>query len=181
GVVGLKEDINTLPKSYFVGDGDIYIFRWKKTLVTSGYAQQVFNSDLGGYTGKISLKAWAQGAKDLRELVLAVKPTATRVVGKFGLAYALARMTQQGIGAEIDFKNEKSLSDLFIENFYEVLLEVPKGTDISKSPISEYVEMECIGSTGGDRLNLRGFESLMVKDLSETYQLGWRQNFESLA
>lgn len=209
GLVGLRPSVEQLPKSGFVRRGDsVFVIsvpmlhsqgamgeflRWRSEAPYS----RGFGQLQPGPTGKLIRTLTAMMA-DNRGRDGSPRVSATRVVGKFGLAYALARMSLQtdvGLVVEQDALlklfasgEEKSapaaVSDLFNEVFYQIVV----STNESQSEFTarwlkaggEAVSVHKLGQTDGDRLCLGEWLDLSIDQLRRSYESGWTKSFPSL-
>ncbi|MBX7230790.1 MAG: phosphoribosylformylglycinamidine synthase subunit PurL [Bdellovibrionales bacterium] len=179
GVVGLREQVNGIPLSVFSRAGDEVLLLRAPMLLISGLraepnAQNTLaatESSILGY-GTLSLKR-ARGLIDcVRQLTQDDLVTASRVVGKFGLAYALARMSLGGIGARVRVGEDRTL---FGEWLYEVVLAVPAAMlnrvqATIRSRAEDDLLLEHLGSTGGVDLEIMGRLRLPIKSLRQNYE-----------
>jgi phosphoribosylformylglycinamidine synthase len=198
GVVGLRPSVNRLPKSHFNNVGEsVYLLRWPlftSTGVLGENAAEV--KAIGSVTTPEALSQLKSACQTLRHLTKDSDGlvSASRVVGKFGLAYALAKMTLKNkIGIQVSEESldllrwnqndRRSISNLlFCENNYEVIL-VSK--EDPKAFAAQVKNLGCpfvivIGKTGGDQLELGKDLSLPLKVLNDTYENGWVKAFKSL-
>jgi phosphoribosylformylglycinamidine synthase len=208
GLIGLRASVDHLPKSHFVGRGEaIFVLRRKGLDIGGAYQEMRAGRQVGfGDLDAGSVCAFIRAARDLS---LKSGVVATRVVGKFGLLYAVARMAiETGVGADIetkaahafrgDEKGEMSAASLFTEHLYEAVFSVRAETadgftthvrQLAQS-VCEGLEIHRIGTTRGDgelSLDLAGLSdgagrvTVKVEDLKHAYHSGWGRNFESLA
>jgi phosphoribosylformylglycinamidine synthase len=205
GLVGLRDSVENIPRSYFQQDGDeIYLLRLPQ-LQVGGMAEEIQSQSTCGW-GELSAPAVAEFGKLIRELSLLSGVQSTRVVGKFGLAYALARMSLEGdVGCSIDVNALKfdTMGEhrLFSEVCYEILFAVrPEDADnftrsfhiwvasnsILREVLSDgggYARVECrqLGMSGGDRLQIGLSIDASIDELKAAYYRDWGNNLESLA
>jgi len=122
---------------------------------------------------------------------------ATRAVGKFGLAYALARMSENGVGARIDFESLRLArggtmdgAALFEEHLYEAVIAVDTAAadafeDAFASGVRSWKAqarpvLQKIGSTLAGRLEIGSAIDGEISRLQESYRQGWKRSFEGL-
>lgn len=181
GVVGLREtkaEDMPLPKSTFTSSGESIVLVSLPQITLQNYSQETKDKALEGF-GELTAKELAVFAKKIREVVLAYSPTATRVVGKFGLPYTLAKMCLDGLGAEVTGGLPHHWSH---EVLYEVLMTFPQETDLTKIEKSlPGYQVSLIGQTGGAVLTGLDDLKLPVGEIAELYKNGWRDNFNELA
>lgn len=198
GVVGLRPSVNRLPKSHFTSiDENVILLRWPMMTSTGVMGEDVSEvKAIGSITSSESLSQLKSACQVLRQLTEGSVGlvSASRVVGKFGLAYALAKMTLHNrIGIQVSEDSLKALrwnqddrrsilNLLFSENNYEVIL-VSK--EDPKSFSSRVEKLGCpvaitIGKTGGDHLAFGNELILSLKVLKDTYESGWVKAFKSL-
>jgi hypothetical protein len=128
----------------------------------------------------------AKFVEQTRNMVLKLRPSSTRVVGKFGLGYALSKMCLNGIGflesPDLLGKAFSSKRELYIERLYEVIIVGPSAKEIA----GEYelthpgFRVLPLGRTGGSALVL-GKEKLDVLTMVNDYKSAWGKHFEELA
>lgn len=131
GLIGLRDDVDAIPTSHFARDGEV-IYLLRLPMAAIGGAAQELNKQVPTGYGQLEPALIAPFARLLLSLTGSRRQGAvvssSRVVGKFGLSYALARMCEGGIGCRIDdeglkaVRGELSTDDLFREHLYEVLL-----------------------------------------------------------
>ena len=175
GLVGLRSGIEDIPADEFLKAGDRV---WLVGVI--GASQSGSYAELNGGKvrgrGAVSSKKVVELGKRLRGLPQD-QIVATRMIGKFGLLYALARMSLGAVGASITLSDAGDLADRwYAENLYECLIVTSKEFDLS-----EYVNgFDCreIGMTGGSSLKWGRF-SWDQKDLKGAYFSGGL--FEKLA
>lgn len=175
GVVGLKENIHTIPADDFQGGGQIYLLQTRSAVAMEGLIHEVDNNQTGSWSGDVSLEQCVALSRQLREWVVGEKILASRVVGKFGLGYALGRMALNGMGGRVE-----TTQDLFQERLYQVILESEEVLKISDTFNSE-LELVLLGTTGDDLLQVNSEPPMNPETLRGFYRSGWRSHFESLA
>lgn len=199
GVVGLRPTVENLPKGHFTREGDgVFLLRLPQLHQNGvlgemrGEAPKAFGTldaaKIAPFTKALRLLTdGADGAKDA--------VSATRIVGKFGLAYALARMTlPKGLGVKVSTEALKSTraelgvdglaTSLFSEVSYEILV-------VSRETPSEIrarwvkhggdgAALVHLGQVTGSSLEIGDVLHADVKVLSEKYETGWTTAFQSL-
>ncbi len=178
GLVGLREDMNHIPKSHFVSEGES-IFVLSFDGVWSGGAQQEYLHKESFFTGELD-------TEKLKEFIFANhkisrEVTASRVVGKHGMAYALARMSMGGTGAKVDLKNLFSDAKLlFAEKMYQVIYVVKDSKSFLRdfSNLKSEFEMIEVGTTQEGRLQIDRTLDLSCDELTKSYQAGLGAIFE---
>ena len=147
GVVGLRPSVNAIPKSAFSRKGDkVYLLRWK-LFTNNGVLGELAQDErraFGDLTSEGALQSLKAAVETLRRLTCddTGLVSSSRVVGKFGLAYALARMCLSGgsnggragglglrvkaqalSGLKWSAQDTRDVAELlFSENSYEVVL-----------------------------------------------------------
>lgn len=195
GLVGLRDSVANLPLSRFTRAGEaVYLLRLPG-LVSGGVHQEVLQKKIMGQ-GELDPKAVCSFIKATREISGAAGVTATRAVGKFGLAYALARMSLEGVGAQVDFealklvRPEVDQASLFEEHLYEAVVVVEEAQAslfeetaraILKKQGATRAEIHRIGQTQTGRLEIASFIDSDTGRLQNAYKSGWGLSFESLA
>ncbi len=163
GLVGLRENMNRIPKSHFTSEGEkILIFEF----------DGISNGEY--FTGDLDI----QKLKDFifANLKISMHPsiTASRVVGKNGVGYALSRMCLGGVGAQIDLKNIDAQL-LFSEKMYQVIYVTKDAASLARD--TGFI-FESVGTTGGKRLQVNKILDLSVDEISKDYQSGLGAIFE---
>ena len=116
GIVGLRKDVYC-PSSFFKNEGDLLFLLSSLQLQVSGLLFENKTPMVG--QGEIDPKKTCQFVKSLMDLSQECPIQSSRIVGKFGLAYALGRMSTPHLGCYVpDHRN------WFIENLYEVIVSV---------------------------------------------------------
>ena len=172
GIIGLKSEINT-PSSYFQDEGDSLFLLSSRQLQVSGLLSEKNTGENMEGVGEIDPYRTSQFVKSLTQLVQSCPIKNSRVVGKFGLAYALARMSTVHLGCEIPEDR-----DWFTENLYEVIT-IVKASDmklfLSKTHELK-IEIEPLGSVIPTQLKL-GKTTISCREIHEAYLGGWRKHF----
>jgi phosphoribosylformylglycinamidine synthase len=118
GMVGLRAMQPHLPRNGFTHEGDkIYLIKNSQVRTTGLLAEK--NNSRPEFTGDLSTPDLAAWGERLRAIALSGHVHAVRVVGNWGLAYALARMTSLEYGCRV---MDLSFDDLFVETLYEILV-----------------------------------------------------------
>jgi phosphoribosylformylglycinamidine synthase len=180
GLVGLREQVNEIPKSKFIKAGEtVYLWRLPGVRFNGHEA-----AGTPSFVGRLNPQATAKWLSSLEELVQTNAVTATRVVGKFGLGYTLARMSGDGLGAEAVSKDwaKGAIAPWTEERLYEVVLTGPAslGAALKERAAQTGSEVCEIGRVIEDTLRLDSQE-WSVSELHETYRNGWRKHFAQLA
>jgi phosphoribosylformylglycinamidine synthase len=178
GLVGLRPSVHDLARDYFVNEDEAVTLVSLPFVWTGGESSQV--------TGEIHPQLMAKFVEQTRNMVLKLRPSSTRVVGKFGLGYALSKMCLNGIGflesPDLLGKAFSSKRELYIERLYEVIIVGPSAKEIA----GEYelthpgFRVLPLGRTGGSALVL-GKEKLDVLTMVNDYKSAWGKHFEELA
>jgi len=177
GLVGLRDRIDDIPAARFTKAGqDVYTLTWSESW-TNGLLAEMRGEKPQGY-----LAPEMTQFKDFVQLVMELArtniPTSTRVVSKFGLLYALARMSSKTVGARIT-----SEQDPFIEPLYQIVIATDKGAELEKFVATRKlsgVALKKIGATQDGALSWGDFKMTTDK-LQSLYKKSWEANFEVLA
>lgn len=197
GLVGLRDGVEDLPKSAFTQAGQaVYLLRLPGLMI-GGQAQELRQKTItgAGYLDADAVCAFIRLAKNLSE---AQGVTTTRAAGKFGLAYTLARMAENGIGARIDFEALRLArggtidgAALFEEHLYEAVIAVDAAaasafeeafagaTRAWKAQVRPVLQK--IGATLAGRLEIGTVIDCEISGLQESYRQGWKLSFEGLS
>jgi len=178
GLVGLNPDVNSIPKAHFVNEGDeIYYmklgaseFSGQQSIYEDNEFQGHFNEDLQTLAEKVKKVChWVRNQPDI---------SATRMVGRWGVGYTVARMVLQNEkGAEISWKG-----DLFTEPFYGFVFTFKKGKAqeiLNAAETINAVALEKLGEVQGEKLSING-QSVEVKELASIYKGSWVKAFPQL-
>jgi phosphoribosylformylglycinamidine synthase subunit PurL len=207
GLIGLRSGVSQMPHSYFNrADLCIYLMRLPG-LVCGGVAQEVQTDKIQGI-GQLDAKAVCKFIHLACEFSQFEGVQATRVVGKFGLAYALARMSEgdptgadaNQYGAKIEFEalreargGELDGAALFEEHLYEALIAVdPARSAQFEAAWNKQVEkmteaagsrpvLKRIGQSVLGQLEIGSLVNCQTNDLKASYQGGWKKSFEGLS
>lgn len=205
GVVGLRPSVVNIPKSHFQNASEtVHLLRWPLFCSTGVFGEQAKEmKSFGSVSSEEAMVSLKNACQLLQQLTDGSNGliSASRVVGKFGLGYALAKMTiQNGVGLQVpvdalqmlrwNSTDQRSITSLlFSENNYEVIL-VGKGGAKEFSDAVEKVfgklnpsvrpQILTLGKTGGDQLVLGSVLDVKVKILKDTYESGWLKAFKSL-
>jgi phosphoribosylformylglycinamidine synthase len=184
GMVGLKDSTLHIPHSRFQKEGDaIYLWRHAKVAHTGLMGEE--KSGKCAWSGDLDVAAIAKWIAAIRNAVLEVPITATRIVGKYGLSYALARLCTDELGFHL-LKGEwaETSQDWFTERLYEVLLVVPQN---QKSRLEKHLAADKssqfwhLGDVTAGGVDFGDGKPMMLTNLALSYSSCWRTHFESLA
>jgi phosphoribosylformylglycinamidine synthase len=194
GLVGLRDSIENLPESFFTApDQLIYVLRLPG-FVTGG-ADQESRESVAQAMGDLDGRIVGDFIRVTRLMASAPGVKATRAIGKFGLAYALARMTMpKDVGAVIDTEGLKMMrpdldeTALFEEHLYEAFIAVEASRAVEFEDAfsaarrsAPTAELHRVGRTVLGVLEIGGFVKVNSVELKTSYSSGWGLNFESLA
>ena len=190
GLVGLRSSIENIPRSHFTTAGDaLYMLRIPSVRL-GGLLKEQF-SGTSPYTGQFDVNELADFVTSTRRICSHPAIHSTRVVGKYGLAYALARMCfdedgRPGLGVHINIaklnriRKAATPDELFHELFYEVLIAVDQSEEMSflegfnsELKIIKPLEMHSLATIGGDRLKIGSFMDCRIHSMSDDYLAGW--------
>ena len=164
-------------RSQFVSAGDrLYLWRLNGVELRGDQLGQAmaFKGDLD----PAAVTAWIAA---VRKLALNPEVRASRVVGKFGLGYALYRMATPTLGVDVSAAVDSS-TDFFLERLYEVIFSGPEAL----LPLLKKAQ----GTAGGDVVELGqvkaghfklGSQTFELSNLHRAYNDGWRKHFAELA
>lgn len=183
GLVGLRDRIEGLPRSHFIDkNSEIYRLRLPQ-LTMQGCLAEMHKRPYEG-VGQIDVQSISKFSDLVRHLSLVRGVEATRVVGKFGVAYALARMSTSQLGVEID---EVSNEGLFSETLYEVLLVVRPEAALALRELYDRLvtglgaEMKRIGHVREGRFTLGSDLKLSLHEIQTHYNTNWEVLFAGLS
>ncbi len=181
GLVGLRTDIEKIPRSEFVTAGD-EILLWRLPGVsflheTDGQTQ------IESFTGELDVEAVQRWLLEVRALANSGKVHSTRAVGKFGLSYALFKMCGEDLGAKVTSADWAQGPHAWTtENLYEIVIAGPAGLLKEVQGRAERTGSKVwrLGSVEKGTLILDKEEMNLV-ELRKAYQGGWRKHFALLA
>jgi phosphoribosylformylglycinamidine synthase len=191
GLVGLRPNLQSIPASHFTGKLEgLFLLRLPQVQLSGQLAELKTGSPMVGQ-GEVHAHAVAGLVRLLTHVARQPYVRSTRVVGKFGLAYALARMCiPLEIGARTAagdwFVNVREPArSLFGENLYEVLVAVERSHETALRELIKSFEVDGLkifklGETGGDRIVAGRALDIPVSEAKRAYQTGWEAHFEGL-
>lgn len=177
GLVGLRGTINNIPKDFFGEKQTVYL-AYNHQLTTGGRLEEMYKKKIHAQDKDINIEDVADWIKSLQEISLSSNVKATRTVGRFGLAYALAR-TAQNFG----FVSEKlpsfiqSKEDLFKERMYEVIFAVENGQKFEDELRAKGLEFVKLGHTAQDSFVLGTYLNTQITELNDKYKNSWENLF----
>lgn len=194
GLVGLRESVLNLPTSFFEKKGQLIYVLKLPGFITGGTDQESY-APVAQAIGELDGQVVGDFIRVAKKVSEAPGVKATRAIGKFGIAYALARMTlESGIGAVIDpeglklIRSEIDDAALFEEHLYEAIIVVDpqRAVDFEDAfsivrQASPTAELHRVGRTDGHTLEIGARLKSETVSLRDTYLSGWSANFESLA
>jgi phosphoribosylformylglycinamidine synthase II len=175
GIVGLRDLGGVVPKSHFVGENN-KVYKLKMPMIEgSGMAAEVLGTPMS-WTGKWNGELVKQFCDTIRQLAMHPSVLSSRVVGKFGLGYAVTRLC---LSSENPIGFQGNVADLFSETLYEVLFEVSAHDEKSFHKFQEAMvygtpfKVEVIGMTGGNKIVFENEFELSLQEAKNSYQSGW--------
>lgn len=178
GVVGLRPKIHSLPQSHFTADSETIFWVRCPQVKFSGLASEIW--DLPVYTeGKLNLTELSRWMKTLRNL--SAKAGSVRVVGKFGLAYALARMATDHLGCKVTAQvQEKFGVQFFEEELYSVLM--VGGLDLAAALNAQKIDFVELGHVQAHDFEIDEIGvKLNVQHIGSAYAAGFGDHFARLS
>ena len=174
GVVGLKDSIHT-PSQNFEAVGAPVFLVSQAQVKTQGLWSDLLNQNESGQGENWKPELWISFLNQIRELAQLPEVECTRVVGKFGLGYTLAKMIQPEIGfeasSEQDWKNEI---------LYQVIFVLKKGSDQNAFEAKIInAQIEKIGMTTKGTFKISDITE-SCDSVINTYRTGWEKHFEEL-
>ncbi len=165
GLVGLRDSLSYIPADRFQEEGSQIILIECPQVLLSGMRAENKGRDLE-FTGELNVQEVSRWCEKLKEMVLKESPLSTRIVGKFGLSYALSRMSMDSVSANCNL-NEGEFSG---EKLYQVLVEVKK----SKSEVwINKMDARVIGETQATGVLVLNKETqFQVSELRKLYKGG---------
>ncbi len=199
GIVGLRPSVDHLAKGHFTRAGDnVYLLRLPQ-LTQNGVLAEIAKNEpraIGTLSGAAianfatSLRLLADGADGSKDCI-----SASRMVGKFGLAYTLARMVMpKGLGLKIEEARLKSArpelaslstaTSLFTEVSYEVIIVSRESETAIRDRWVKHgglaSALHLLGTVGGSSLALGDEFDVSAVTLKEKYESGWTGAFAHL-
>jgi phosphoribosylformylglycinamidine synthase len=177
GLVGLANGVDRLPHDQFQNkNSEVFLLSAEQLVFNGQWAEM--NSVRAAGAGQIDVEKQAEFVALTRDLVRAVDLEATRVVGKFGLGYALARMCNGRLGFLAE-SQVLSSTDWFLEKLYQVILVVDADQALSlrktfeKLKLNQNAKLQRIGQIVDDRFSLGDVVDCRVSDIQASYQKPW--------
>ncbi|MEZ4872796.1 MAG: hypothetical protein R2827_11290 [Bdellovibrionales bacterium] len=120
GIIGLKDDINSIPKDEFVREGDrAFLIRcdlWQGEF----YKAEILGGEYK-FAGDWNAEKLRNFLNELRRFVIKYKPRTSVAVGKLGGLFELQKMSSKGFSVHL---SGDLLETLTKEHLYEVILTV---------------------------------------------------------
>ncbi len=177
GLVGLRSKMENLPTTAFASEGEeIYTLTWGDC-----WAEGLL-AEMNDKTPKAFLNFETQGfdqfVKELTKLGTSDLVSSARIVSKFGLLYALTRMSLNGMGARIE-----STQNHFVEPLYQIVVSTKNAAALEKEVQSWGLKPLKIQKIGQTQKNELVWADLKVKSevLNQLYKKSWEAQFENLA
>lgn len=177
GLVGLRHDVQNLPRSEFAKLGDEVFVLAYEALRFEGLAADESKGS-SHFAGKWDAGKMAEFIGMTRQLAAVKGVQATRVVGKYGMPYTLARMCLGGMGAEI---SEAVRMD-FTETMYEVIFVLAPEQSFEfrrlyenlakQSDLGAQLKLQRLGTVKSDTFTY-GDMKIPVGDLQKAYFKNW--------
>lgn len=195
GLVGLRPEVLRVPKSAFTKVGrEVFLLRLPQLM--SGGAYRELCGQEPACAGQLMARPLVGFLRALTQVARDERITATRVVGKFGLAYALGKMLSKnrvgirvGRGGFEAARHTLAAGALFHEVYYEVIVETSASPSelrslvmrqlAAHSPVDLF-EMVHLGQTDGTALVIEGLLNVEAAKLDAWAREGWTSAFSNL-
>jgi len=181
GLVGFRPTVDKIPHSHFTKvNEEIVLWRLPGVRYSMTAAGQI-----EAFVGELDPVQIGHWQRSVREFVLANadRLSATRVVGKFGLGYALGRMCSDSLGARVILGDWAEGQDPWSqETLYEILLVGEAGLAARVGDVATRTRSKAwkLGTVETGSLILDKME-MDLKGLKSAYRDGWRKHFAQLA
>ncbi len=188
GVVGLREDFSDLPTDELLEEG-LRVF-WIRFKPEQNYFSGMWSDEKGEKASgqfNLDIDELANFTRCMKNLCSEPRVKASRMVGKYGLAYSLARFSMAGFGVEghPGLKAEHYNR----EDFYGVL--IATHAEMTQEMAMEHIKDSCkdspsnvefieLGQSVRDRIAIDHWQ-IPCSEIKEIYCNSWRKHFESLA
>jgi phosphoribosylformylglycinamidine synthase II len=179
GIVGLRDGLAKIPKSHFTEKNeDIFLLQYKAVEHNGAWGE--LQNQNPQFSGELDTKKIAQLVQLTRHLSLMSAVTATRVVGKFGLPYALARMCTSSIGCQVS-----SIAGDFKETLYQIIFVVHNDGAHSFQTLFQSLnagfELIRLGVTKPDFLRVENSFEIKTQEIFNAYNHRWENHFRGLS
>ncbi|MBY0383549.1 phosphoribosylformylglycinamidine synthase subunit PurL [bacterium] len=177
GLVGLRNSIDTIPSSTFGAEGeDVCTLTWGDCW-TDGLLSEMNQKSMTAFLG-FPKENFSTFVKELTKWGASDLFTSARVVGKFGLLYALSRMSLSGVGAKIE-----STQNRFTEPLYQIVVST-KQARVLQQQVEQLglknLKFSVIGKTQTSELTWASFQ-MKTDEIRSLYKKSWEAQFENLA
>ena len=185
GIVGLRESLDGIPFSEFVKEGEeIWLWRSKGAPIHTGSMAELLGQT-PQWQGALDVHETVRWIESVRLFMARYAVSASRVVGKFGLGYTLARMSQGEVGCIAmrgPWLEGQGDGAWAVERMYEVVLSLSshEGQKLKELAATTGTQAWCIGETQKGMFRL-GDSEFKLNQLQESYITGWGKNFETMA
>lgn len=185
GVVGLRDSVENLPPSHFTKkNSDIFLLSSRQLSATGLWSDVLKIKPL--VSGDLDVKSVANFIRLTQKLSQVDGVEATRVNGKFGLGYTLARMCAPRLGLNID-STELRAADFFVESLYSVVFVVDTDSSLrfrdafKTMPSAKESQLQRIGIVVEDRFRLNNEIQLNLSDVLSAYSTSWEVELAGLS
>jgi phosphoribosylformylglycinamidine synthase II len=177
GIVGMRDSIENVPTDDFNENETVYLV-YNHQLETGGKLEEIYKKKIHASDKDINIPEMAEWIFSLREISLSPNVTMSKTVGKFGLAYALARASKEfGVVCDKLPTFVKSKEDLFKERMYEVLYGVKNATQFESELREKNLQFVKLGSTLKGNLEMGSYFKSDIKNLNSKYKNSWENLF----
>lgn len=177
GLVGLRHSIENIPSDYFGEKQSVYLI-YNHQLSTGGKLEEMYKNQIHAQDKDIHIEDTADWIKSLQEISLNSNVKATRAIGKFGLAYVLARMSQEfSVSSEKLPSFIQSKEDLFKERLYEAIFAVENGQTFEDELRDRGLQFVKLGHTTSGSLVLGAYLNANINELNGKYKNSWENLF----
>lgn len=190
GLVGLRDSIHEIPESHFTQEGDHLVLLRFEQLKMNGMIAEINNQELKA-VGELDSPKAAKFIELVRKVSGLTGVRSSRVVGKLGLGYALARMSTEELGCVVEsgeWFEEDEASSLFAERAYEVIFALDISSLqqlqelVAQSGMTEEgLQVWSFGEVKKGTFQIGHSINVSLNDIRGPYQKGWEAEFEALA
>ncbi len=180
GLVGLGPNVDrVLPFDCFQSEGELVYLMSSDQFVIGGRRQEEEEECITG-VGQIRAELVEKMCKLSQTMALSDCVSASRVVGKYGLSYALVRMASEGLGVQLELSSELE-KKWHLESYYQILWSVKRDKrenfeSLFSRDRDAPITLQCLGSVSGKSLIVNGENILDFKEVINEYNSSWEKN-----
>lgn len=178
GLVGLRENIDSVPRDEFTREG-LEVWSVRAALVSASHRVAEVLGEESAFSGSFDVAKATRFVRACEHAGLSGEMVASRVVGAGGLFFTLRRMSAAGVGLRWTADEPAAPERLFGEGLYETVfvMEPARSAAWVERWRKEGWEVTRLGMTGGEFLDFGGAGRWSIQELQDGAKAAWGKTF----